>query len=73
MEQRERQRPQGKEERAEGTTGSEDNLSELVDPILQRFGVLVFDRQSVSSEPKNVCCDLSCFWVGEEQEPQTDT
>ena len=28
VEQRERQRPQGKEERAEGTTGSEDDLSD---------------------------------------------
>ena len=52
----------------------------LQDLIFQNFANAFLEGWSlhlwskgISSEPKNVCCGLTCSWVGEEQIPQDHT
>ena len=45
---------------------------DFVDPIFER-SVLYSRSKCISCCSEQVCCDLSCLWVGEEEKPQTDT
>ena len=44
----------------------------ILNPVLKGFAVLRRSNR-IRSLSQEVCGDLSCFWVGEEQESQSDS